>query len=300
MSNNSKPKISKWIPLVRRLAKKRNSVNNIWSSEDLEQSAWEKILKYWHKFEGMTDLEIEKNIKTIFNNNTCDIVRSQIRRPDTHWSYKSNVMGPLEKTAARGSIVTPRPAGEVGPSAEASAEPSARLKIVGFHEGKGVASVVMTSGDRVLPGTFSFSQEEAAAPAKAKSKEIKPRTFRAEAGRFLGESQDPEQALLAGETLAAIIGWFDDRAFSAKRSLRRALAAEAGREEIERLEARISELAISRAIVDFLITPSSEGTQGASEPSVGRSVCRALGVPNSHWDRTVGDLRDFLSEEEAV
>jgi hypothetical protein len=100
--------MAKWVPLVRKLARKHKAVNLVYTSEDLEQEAWINIIKYWPKIAMLTDVEIEKNIKTIFKRKVIDIIRSQMRRPDTHWSYKSNVVDPLGQTTASNHVARTR------------------------------------------------------------------------------------------------------------------------------------------------------------------------------------------------
>jgi len=85
-------RLKKWQPLIRKLARKVGAVNLIYTADDLEQETWIKVIKYWQKMAEYDDVRVEKTIKTIFKMHLIDIRRAQMIRPDTHWSFKSNVM----------------------------------------------------------------------------------------------------------------------------------------------------------------------------------------------------------------
>jgi len=248
--------MAKWVPLVRKLARKHKDVNLVYTSEDLEQEAWINIIKYWPKIAMLTDVEIEKNIKTIFKRKVIDIIRSQMRRPDTHWSYKSNVVDPLSQTTASFHVARTRPSGE-----EPEAAPKAPV------EGEKKRKEIKLNPIRIEAGRFLgevFGPEDT----------LKGEDLRA---KILAWVVDQETE--AREEL-------DDAS-----SFRDQFPSREAEKDVKDSQDRLTAASFSRRIVEALLNDEIVG-----EKATGRDVCKELDIPSEHWTRTVRELQAVLNE----
>jgi uncharacterized protein YnzC (UPF0291/DUF896 family) len=271
--------MAKWVPLVKKLARKHKAVNLVYTAEDLEQEAWINIINYWPKIQGLTDVEIEKNIKTIFKRKVIDIIRSQMRRPDTHWSFKSNVIDPLGRTVAAGQVARTRPMGEAAertsPEDEMAPQLPAEPKLAG----------------KELPAPTAVEPAEGKKPRK----EIKLNPIRVEAGRFTSEIHGPEEVLAAEGLQARVLAWAQAQVQEAREELEDARAfrartpGRAAEKDVRESEQKLEAAGFSLRIIEALLDDA-----GSADKTNGRDVCKALGIPSEHWTRTVRQLQEAL------
>jgi hypothetical protein len=291
--------MEKFAPLVRKLARKRRAVNNIFTEEDLEQEAWINIIKYWDKpiaikktvlkdgkkvkvqvvidgvpqfgpaMKDLPEVEIIKNITTIFDRKVIDIIRSQARRPDTHWSYKSNVLDPLSKSAVHTKIVTSKDSG-------------------------------------------NLIAEEFEPDNKKKYKNTK--THALPAGAFTGTITEPYEALEGSRALELILDWIIQRDTEAQEELSEALEyaksskdRKFSRNDISNSQRKADKSRISRQIVEELLDRSDETKQAlqlmGKDPDgklTGKDICGILNVPISHWARTLKEVKQMLQRGKAA
>lgn len=254
--------MNKWVPLVKKLARKAGAVNLIYTPEDLEQEAWINIIRYWPKLKDLSDESIEKNLKVIFKRKMIDVRRSQMRRPDTHWSFKSNVLDTLSKTAAANMVVR-------------SVDP-----------GKDKATEIRRAED---------VEEAKKTSEKYGAREIKRIALRMDAGAFSAAQSDPESDYAASSARERLAQWALDLVNECSEELME-LAEYAmhfpepeALQEVEDAKTRLAEAEISLKIIKAIL-------EGEVQPeTIKKEMPKVLDlrpqVFNGHWERTLRQAR---------